>query len=115
MENRKNNNFLDYIPVRDEAITSERGEDGSIILKVPHNGFFDRVAQKFFHTPKVSSINLDEEGSFVWPLIDGKNTVYDIAQLVKAHFGESAEPLYPRLIKFLRIVESYRFIKFIKR
>lgn len=105
---------MNYIPVKDESITSEVAEDGNVVLKVPHNGFFDRIAQKFFHTPAVSSINLDEEGSFVWPLIDGKNNVYDISLQVKEHFGEAAEPLYPRLIKFLRIVESYRFIRFIR-
>ena len=32
--------------------------------------------------------------------------------LVKEEFGEAAEPLYPRIIKYFEIVESYHFIKF---
>lgn len=51
-------------------------------------------------------------GTFIWPLIDGKRTVTDIAALVKEEFGEAAEPLYPRIIKYFQIVESYHFIKF---
>lgn len=37
----------------------------------------------------------------------------DIALLVKDEFGEAAEPLYPRIIKYFQIVESYHFIKFV--
>ena len=51
-------------------------------------------------------------GYFYLPLIDGKRTVTDIAALVKEEFGEAAEPLYPRIIKYFQIVESYHFIKF---
>ena len=54
----------------------------------------------------------DAQGTFIWPLIDGKRTVTDIAALVKEEFGEAAEPLYPRIIKYFQIVESYHFIKF---
>ena len=43
---------------------------------------------------------------------DGKHTVTEIAALVKEEFGEAAEPLYPRIIKYFQIVESYHFIKF---
>ena len=45
-------------------------------------------------------------------LIDGEKTVADIAVLVKEQFGEAAEPLYPRIVKYFQIVESYHFIKF---
>ena len=54
----------------------------------------------------------DEMGNFIWPLMDGKNTVYDIAEQVKAHFGEKAEPLYNRLVQYMRNLESYGFIRF---
>ena len=31
---------------------------------------------------------------------------------LKEEFGDAAEPLYPRIIKYFQIVESYHFIKF---
>jgi hypothetical protein len=43
--------------------------------------------------------------------MDGKRTVYDISQLVKEEFGEKAEPLYNRLVQYVRNLESYGFIK----
>lgn len=61
-----------------------------------NKGAFNKVAQTLFNKPKVSQIHLDEMGNFIWPLMDGKRTVYDISQLVKEEFGEKAEPLYNR-------------------
>ena len=49
-------------------------------------------------------------GSFIWQYIDGKKTVYEISEYVSEHFKEKANPLYERLIKYLKILESYGFI-----
>ena len=35
-----------------------------------------------------------------------------LAALQKEHFGEAAEPLYPRIVKYFQILESYHFISF---
>jgi len=45
-------------------------------------------------------------------LIDGERTVMELAALQKEHFGEAAEPLYPRIVKYFQILESYHFISF---
>ena len=44
--------------------------------------------------------------------IDGERTVMELAALQKEHFGEAAEPLYPRIVKYFQILESYHFISF---
>ena len=49
--------------------------------------------------------------NFVWPLIDGTRTVYEIAELVKAEFGDKAEPLYDRLVQYIRNLEAYGFVE----
>ena len=36
----------------------------------------------------------------------------ELAALQKEQFGEAAEPLYPRILKYLQILESYHFISF---
>lgn len=74
-------------------------------------GFYNRLAQKLFHTPPYSDIDLDTFGSFVWKQIDGGRTVYDIAMLVKAEFGQKAEPLYPRLVTYFRTLRNNRFVQ----
>ena len=99
------------IPVRNPEINWTTDEKGIITLEIENKGVANRIAQKLLKKPKITYIHLDENGSFVWPLIDGKRTVMDIAQLVDAHFGEKAKPLYERLVKFFQILESYNFAK----
>lgn len=82
-----------------------------VTVTVVHTGFYNRLAQKLFHTPPYSDIDLDTFGSFVWKQIDGGRTVYDIAMLVKAEFGQKAEPLYPRLVTYFRTLRNNRFVQ----
>ena len=112
MKNKKQKpNYLEMIPVRNPEINWTTDEAGIITLEIENKGVANRIAQKLLKKPKITYIHLDENGSFVWPLIDGKRTVMDIAQLVDAHFGEKAKPLYERLVKFFQILESYNFAK----
>lgn len=107
-------NYLDYIPVKNAAHNSKTDEAGNIVIIIENKGFFNKVAQLFFKKPRLSQIHLEEMGNFIWPLIDGKNTIYDIAGCVHEHFGEKAEPLYSRLIQYLKTMEDYGFIRIVK-
>lgn len=109
---KQKGNFLELIPVRAEGLSWEKGEDGMIVLQVENTGVFNRIAQKMFRRPKYTSVHMEQYGSFLWPLIDGKRTVMELAKLQKDAFGDEVEPLYPRIVKYFQIVESYRFIKF---
>lgn len=104
-------NYLEKIPTRNPNIGWTTDEQGIVTLEIQNKGLANRLAQKLLKKPKITYIHLDENGSFVWPLIDGKRTVTDIAQLVDEHFGEKAKPLYERLVKFFQILESYNFAK----
>ena len=105
-------NYLDNIPLRHPEINWNRDDDGLVTLEIETTGWANRVAQKLFGRPKISYVHLDEHGSFVWPLIDGIRDITEIGVAVKEHFGDKAEPLYERLAKFFKILESYRFISF---
>lgn len=105
-------NYLDLIPVRAEGLQWFTDRRDRIVLKVENTGLFNKIAQKVFNKPQFTKVHLDQQGTFIWPLIDGERTVADIAALVKDEFGEAAEPLYPRIVKYFQIVESYHFIKF---
>lgn len=106
----KNDNYLDKIPYYIEELRWEQDEKGQVILYQENKGFFNRIAQKCFHRPAVSQIHLDEMGNFVWPLINGKRSIYEIAQQVQEQFGEKANPLYERLIQYLNMLREYGFI-----
>lgn len=105
-------NYLERKPVRKKGISWTQDENNQVTLEIENTGFFNTVAQKLFKKPKISYIHLDENGSFLWPLLDGEKTILTLGVSVKEHFGEKAEPLYERLAKYFQILESYKFIEF---
>ena len=103
-------NYLDFVPVHNKNINFEINEEGNVTLLIENKGFFNLLTQKLFKKPRISQIHLDEMGNFIWPLIDGNHSVYDISELVKEKFGEKAEPLYERLVQYFKVLESYNFV-----
>lgn len=107
-----NENYLENIPVRADGLKWDTNEKGIVTLYVHNTGFMKKLTQKLFHKPEYTQVHLDENGSFIWPLIDGQKNIIALGEPVKEHFGEKAEPLYPRLAKFFQILESYHFVYF---
>jgi len=113
MKNKEN--YLDKIPKRNGFVGWSVDENEMVTLEIENKGVFNFLAQKLLKKPRISYIHLDETGSFVWPLIDGNTTVFELGKLVEQHFGEKAHPLYERLVKYFQILESYKFITWIKK
>ena len=110
---KQRKNYLDLIPERVPEIGWSKGEEGLIILEVENRGVCNRIAQRLFKRPQYTKVHMEKYGSFLWPLIDGRRTVMELAGLQKEAFGEEVEPLYPRIVKYIPIMESYHFIRFI--
>jgi hypothetical protein len=68
-----------------------------------------------FRKPKISYVHLDEMGSFIWPLMDGKMDITEIGKYVEEKFGEAANPLYERLAKYFQILDSYGFVEWVEK
>ena len=111
-KNEINENYLDRIPVRRAGMEWTTDERGIVTLHVENKGILNTIAQKLFKKPKITYVHLDENGSFIWPLIDGEKDITALGVDVKEHFGEAAEPLYPRLAKFIQVLSSYGFVTF---
>ncbi len=103
-------NYLDLIPERNPELGWEADENGIVTLSKNNKGIANRIAQILFRKPKVSYIHLDETGSFVWPLIDGEKSIFELGKSVKEHFGDKAEPLYERLAKYFSVLVSCGFV-----
>ncbi len=110
MKNKKDENYLEKIPVRSENLPWKTDDNGLITVEVENKGVMNKIAQKFFKKPRISYIHLDKNGSFVWPLIDGEKNILEIGKYVEKEFGEEANPLYERLAQFFRILENNNFI-----
>ena len=103
-------NYLDYVPCHNPEIKYEIDGEHKVTIFQENRGMFNFIAQKLFKKPRISQIHLDEMGNFIWPLMDGERNLIEIAELVKAEFGEKAEPLYNRLVQYVRTLETYGFI-----
>ena len=107
---RPSENYLEKVPTISSHLRFTKEENGLITLEIDNKGIMNKIAQTLFRKPKTSYIHLDEFGSFVWQQLDGEKTVLAIGEDVKQRFGEDAEPLYPRLAKYISILESYGFV-----
>ena len=103
-------NYLEYVPCHNPDIKYEIDNENKVTIFQENKGLFNFIAQKLFKKPRISQIHLDEMGNFIWPIIDGKRNLLEIAELVKAEFGEKAEPLYNRLVQYIKTLEAYGFI-----
>lgn len=110
MTEKYEKNYLDLIPRRSGKLTFEKDESGRVTIVVENKGFFNSVLQKIAKKPRFTRIDLQGQGSFVWLCIDGEKTVFDIAEEVREKFGEEAEPLYDRLVTYMRTLESCGFV-----
>lgn len=111
MTKKKGENYLNYVPLHNPKHTWDE-KNGIVTIHMIHRGFYPLIAQKFFHSPRVSHIDLDVYGSFIWICMDGSRTVGQLAETMKAQFGEKAEPLYDRLVKYMQILRNNEFILF---
>lgn len=112
---RTKKNFMDFIPVCNPCYTWDADRKGTVTVHMVNKGFYNWIAQKFFKRPRISHITLDEYGSYVWQQMDGKRNVFEISKLVSAQFGEQAEPVVPRLVKYIQILYQNKFIGYVKQ
>lgn len=103
--NLKDRNLLDMLPVLRDGLAAV-GESGRVTVHVPRQSWIERQAVRFLKQPAVIKVRLDELGSAVVSRCDGSHTVSDIADGLRAEFGEAAEPLLPRLVKFIEVMEA---------
>lgn len=103
-------NYLERIPMRPEGLMWEIDDENIVTLSIENKGFANKIAQKLLKKPKISYIHLDELGSFVWTIMDGKADIIELGEMVLEHFGEKCEPVYERLAKYFQILSSYGFV-----
>ena len=100
---KKKQNLFDLVPTISEHITTEKEGELSVIT-FPR--FRSKFMQKFFvprNKSKTIRIRLEEHGTAVWNLIDGKRTVKEIAELLAEHFQNEENYEYRVAAYFLQL------------
>jgi len=59
---------------------------------------------------KPVKIDLDEIGSFIWKLCDGKNNISEITKIASEHFNEKIEPATERVDLFIKQMHIHKLI-----
>ena len=110
MKAKQSKNYLDYVPVKNPEIQYHADSDGIVTVEIEWKGFYHRIAQRFFHRPRVSDIRLDTYGSFVWLIIDDVSDVHQLSKKLEEKFPGMEKSL-SRLIKFLEILYDNHLIR----
>lgn len=110
---KKNKNFLEFIPLRNEKI-GWKLDDEKVTLIFHRYSLFERIMHKIFKKAEFVKVELEEIGSKIWLLCDGKNTIYDISQQLEKQFGNKIEPTIPRLINYINTLKNNSYIYFKK-
>jgi len=104
-------NLFDLVPFISEHITTEKEGELSVIA-------FPRFRSKFmqkYMVPKNKSavirVRLDEHGTAVWNLIDGKRTIKEIAEALTEHFQQEKNYEY-RVVAFFSQLYRQGFVKY---
>jgi len=104
-------NLFDLVPFVSEHITTEKEGELSVIT-FPR--FRSKFMQKYFvpkNRPSIIHVRLDEHGTAVWDLIDGKRTVKEITKTLSDHFNHEENYEY-RIAVFFSQVHKQGFVKY---
>lgn len=100
-------NLMEMYPILKEKYQLEYAEGQPVwFLLLPRTSWFERQSVRFLKQPRVIRIELDELGGTVLSMCNGDHTVQAIAERLALLFGAKAEPLLPRLVKFIEILEA---------
>lgn len=104
-------NLLELTPV---AAAPAEERDGRVVIVRPRpvtrgvRAPFDWLA--YLLAPR--RLRLDDVGSFCWRQMDGRRTAGDIAEALRAEFGEVVEPAEERFAKFIRLLQREELVRF---
>ena len=100
-------------PVPNPLLKWEQDEEGRVVLLVPPRK--DRVGRllgRFFRLPQdvLKKVELDEVGSFVWGLCDGKRTIEAIVQKTRDRFIPNRREAEISVTMFLKMLAERHYI-----
>jgi hypothetical protein len=107
---------FNYRPVRNDSIEWETSPTGETLLKVPRReGRRSKLLALWFRIPEVRKVELDEVGSFVWTLCDGKNTVESIVKQTSQQYKLNRREVEISVTTYLQMLAERNFIGFYQK
>ncbi|MBP1743354.1 MAG: hypothetical protein H6Q58_332 [Firmicutes bacterium] len=101
-----NEEVLSIVYKIQDGLEYEVSEEGIATILEKQDHAVQKLFRKLkFRIPEYKKTSLDEYGSCVFLLIDGRRTVRDIGESLEARYCDKAYPLYERLLLFLNHID----------
>lgn len=103
------NEWLSLYPIRQIEYELDNNSNAVLIIPHPENWF----TRRFLPKPKspAQRIHLDEIGTFIWQLFDGKSDISTICARLKEKYGENLKQAEERTVLFTQQMYKQEFIK----
>ncbi len=106
---------LACIPRQSDTVQWQELDNGDILFTyaIPLSRMFTALHQKFSKNKAelpTKKLQLDQMGSFVWNLIDGKNTVKDIIRIFAQDYKVTTQEAETAVAAFLKSLGQRGFI-----
>ena len=105
--------LMKALPLRNQLVEWESNDKGEIALTIPQNHkAWLRIIARVFSLPDKRVIVLDDVGSYVWQLCDGKKSLSQISKQVSDKYNLTVKEAEMSLIEYLRTLGKRGIIGF---
>lgn len=106
--------MLSSRPARNEAVDWERNDSGEVRITITRQETWKiRLLSKLFYIPRKRNITLDEVGTEVWQMCDGRTTVGQMIQSLSEKYQLNRKEAEVSLLEYLKTLAQKRFVGFL--
>ena len=106
--------MLSSRPARNEALEWEKTDDDEVQVMVTRQETWRvRLLSKVFYIPKKRKITLDEVGSEVWQMCNGRTTVAQMIEALSGKYQLNRKEAEVSLLAYLKTLAQKRFVGFL--
>jgi hypothetical protein len=106
--------MLNSRPARNEALAWDENDDGEVVVKVERQETLRvRLLSKIFYIPRERKITLDEVGTEVWQMCNGKTSVAQMIERLGKKYQLNRKEAEVSLLSYLKTLGQKRFVGFL--
>ena len=106
--------MLNSRPARNELLKWEKGDNGEAKITVNRQDTWKvRLLSKLFYVPKERKITLDQVGSEVWQMCDGRTTVAEMIDSLRDKYKLDRKEAEVSLLSYLKTLGQKHFVGFV--
>ena len=106
--------MLNSRAARNEALAWDENDDGEVVIMVERQeNLRVRLLSKIFYIPQERKITLDEVGTEVWQMCNGKTSVAQMIERLGKKYQLNRKEAEVSLLSYLKTLGQKRFVGFL--